>query len=136
MGAGPSQDVRKRPSIGLALGSGAARGFAHIGVLRTLLARGLRPDVITGTSAGAIIGGFFAAGQLDAITDWSLALTRRGVFSFLDMSLSGGSLIGGGRLARRLEAMIGHVKIETVGTRFAAIATEIATGHEVWLTRG
>ncbi|HLH97842.1 MAG TPA: patatin-like phospholipase family protein [Xanthobacteraceae bacterium] len=135
-GAEPSQPSCQRPLIGIALGSGAARGFAHIGVLRTLLARGLRPDIITGTSAGAIIGGFFAAGQLDAITEWSLRLTRRGVLGFLDMSLSGGSLIRGGRLARQLESMVGGAKIETLETRFAAIATEIATGHEVWLTRG
>lgn len=136
MGAEPSPAARKPPSIGLALGSGAARGFAHIGVLKTLQARGLRPDIITGTSAGAIVGGFFAAGQLDAMMEWSLGLTRRSVFTFLDMSLSGSSLIGGGRVARRLEAMIGRVNIETLGTRFAAVATEIATGHEVWLTRG
>ena len=131
-----SPAARRRPSIGLALGSGAARGFAHIGVLKALLARGLQPEIITGTSAGAIVGGFFAAGQLDAFTEWALGLTRRGVFTFLDISLSGSSLIGGGRLARRLENMIGRVKIETLDTRFAAVATEIATGHEVWLTRG
>ena len=107
-----SAAARKRPSIGLALGRGAARGFAHIGVLKTLLERGLRPDIITGTSAGAIVGGFYAAGQLDAFTEWGLSLTRRGVFSFLDISLSGSSLIGGGRLAGRLETMLGRVKIE------------------------
>jgi NTE family protein len=135
MTADPSP-LRKRPSIGLALGAGAARGFAHIGVLRTLLARGLRPHIVTGTSAGAIAGGFFVAGQLEAFAEWSLGLTRRGVFTFLDISLSGSSLIGGERLARRLEAMIGRARIETLETRFAAVATEIATGHEVWLTRG
>src|SRR6516165_368609 len=102
MAADRSQAARRRPSIGLALGSGAARGFAHIGVLKTLLARGLEPEIITGTSAGAIVGGFFAAGQLEAFTEWALGLTWRGVFTFLDISLSGSSLIGGGRLAGRL----------------------------------
>jgi NTE family protein len=125
-----------RPSIGLALGGGAARGFAHIGVLQTLLAHGLRPDVISGTSMGAVIGGYYAAGQLDRISEWAVSLTRRRVFGYLDVSLSGLGLINGGRLARQLELALGRTKIEALDTRFAAIATEIDTGHEVWLTRG
>jgi NTE family protein len=132
----PSRPPSGRPSIGLALGSGAARGFAHIGILDTLSANGLKADVITGTSIGAVIGGFCAAGQLDAIREWSLGLTRRRVLGYLDVSLSGSGLINGGRLARRLETAIGRTQIETLETRFAAVATEIATGHEVWLTRG
>ena len=90
-----------RPSIGIALSGGAARGFAHIGVLRTLLANGLQPDIVTGTSMGAVIGGCYAAGQLDTIADWALSLTRRRVLGYLDVSLSGASLINGGRLARQ-----------------------------------
>jgi NTE family protein len=128
--------VASRPSIGIALGGGAARGFAHIGVLQTLLANGVKPDVVTGTSMGAVIGGCYAAGQIDDIADWALGLTRRRVLSYLDVSLSGGSMINGGRLARRLESTVGRTKIESLETRFAAIATEIDTGHEVWLTRG
>jgi NTE family protein len=130
------QPLPSRPSIGIALGGGAARGFAHIGVLQTLLANGIKPDVVTGTSMGAVIGGCYAAGQIDAITDWALSLTRRRVLGYLDVSLSGTSMINGGRLARRLESTIGRTKIESLDTRFAAIATEIDTGHEVWLTRG
>jgi NTE family protein len=125
-----------RPSIGLALGGGAARGFAHIGVLRCLLAHGVRPDVIAGTSMGAVVGGCYAAGQLDDVDEWARSLTRRRILSYLDVSLSGSGLINGGRLARRLEMTIGRTKIESLETRFAAIATEIDTGHEVWLTRG
>src|SRR5437763_6573598 len=130
------QPLPNRPSIGIALGGGAARGFAHIGVLQTLLANGIKPDVITGTSMGAVIGGCYAAGQIDAISDWALSLTRRRVLGYLDVSLSGTSMINGGRLARRLESTVGRTKIEELDTRFAAIATEIDTGHEVWLTRG
>jgi NTE family protein len=130
------QPLPSRPSIGIALGGGAARGFAHIGVLQTLLANGIKPDVVTGTSMGAVIGGCYAAGQIDAITDWALSLTRRRVLGYLDVSLSGASMINGGRLARRLESTVGRTKIESLDTRFAAIATEIDTGHEVWLTRG
>jgi NTE family protein len=125
-----------RPSIGLALSGGAARAFAHIGVLRTLLNHGVKPDIITGTSMGAVIGGAYAAGALDDVEDWAKSLTRRRMLGYLDVSLAGSSLIGGGRLARRLEQAIGDAKIEALDTRFAAIATEIDTGHEVWLTRG
>ena len=101
-----------RPSIGLALGGGAARGFAHIGVLQTLLAHGLKPDVIAGTSMGAVIGGCYAAGQLDDIAEWALSLTRRRVLGYLDVSLTGSGLINGGRLARRLDLALGRTKIE------------------------
>ncbi len=124
------------PSIGLALGGGAARGFAHIGVLQTLLAAGLKPDIIAGSSMGAVVGGCYAAGQLDQLAEWARGLTRRSVLGYLDLSLSGASLISGARLARRLEVAVGATKIEELDTRFAAIATEIDTGHEVWLTRG
>lgn len=127
---------KERPSIGLALGGGAARGFAHIGVLQALLANGLKPDIVTGTSIGAVIGGCYAAGQFEAVTEWALSLTRRRLLTYLDPNWLGSGLISGDRLARRLEEAVGHVKIESLETRFAAIATEIDTGHEVWLTRG
>jgi NTE family protein len=132
----PRAQPSGRPSIGIALGGGAARGFAHVGVLQTLLANGIKPDVVTGTSMGAVVGGCYAAGQLEPFTKWSLGLTRRRVLGYLDVSLSGAGLINGTRLARHLEATIGRTKIEMLDTRFAAIATEINTGHEVWLTRG
>jgi NTE family protein len=124
------------PTIGLALGGGAARGFAHIGVLRTLAKQGLKFDVIAGTSIGSVVGGCFAADNLDAIEDWARSLTRRRVFGFLDFSLSGSGLISGGRLAERLRATLGDTTIEELPLRFGAIATEIGTGHEIWLTRG
>ena len=124
------------PSIGIALGGGVARGFAHIGILKTLLAHGLRPDVITGTSIGALIGGCCAVGRLEAAEEWALSLTRRRVLGYLDVSLKGSGLINGDRLARHLESVIGRATIESLDVRFAAVATELATGHEVWLTRG
>jgi NTE family protein len=124
------------PAIGLVLGSGAARGFAHIGVMRALIAHGIKPDIIVGTSMGALVGGCYAVDQLDALEDWARSLTRRRIIGYLDMSLGGSGLIGGERLATRLEESIGGVAIENMPIRFAAIATEIGTGHEVWLTRG
>ena len=127
---------RDTPSIGLVLGSGAARGFAHIGVIRTLLANGINPDIIVGTSMGALVGGCYAAGQIDTLEAWARSLTMRRVISYLDVRIGGSGLIGGGRLTSRLEESIGNGNIEDLPLRFAAIATEIGTGHEVWLTRG
>jgi len=129
-------ETPRLPSIGLALGGGAARGFAHIGVLRKLVANGIRPDIISGTSIGAVVGGCYAAGYLDELEEWARSITRRTVISYLDVSFTGSGLINGNRLSRRLELTLGPTRIEELSTRFAAVATEIDTGHEVWLTRG
>jgi NTE family protein len=134
--AGPGPHPEDRLSIGLVLGGGAARGFAHIGVLRTLAAHGIRPDVIAGTSIGAVVGGLFAAGQLDAFEDWCRQLTRRRVLGYLDFRFGGSGLISGSRLASKLEGTIGNTSFADLPLRLAAIATEIGTGHEIWLTRG
>jgi NTE family protein len=93
-------------------------------------------DVIAGTSIGAMVGGCHAAGHLDAFEHWARSLTRRRVFGYLDFSLAGSGLIGGARLAERLNATLGNTTIDELPLRFAAIATEIGTGHEIWLTRG
>jgi NTE family protein len=130
------QPIVERPTIGLALGGGAARGFAHIGVLRTLLAHNIIPDVVVGTSIGAVVGGCYASHQLDALELWSRQLTKRGILGYLDISFSGAGLITGNRLASRLEEAIGDIQIDKLPVRFAAITTEVATGHEIWLTRG
>ena len=124
------------PSIGLVLGSGAARGFAHIGVMRALQAHGIKPDIIVGTSMGALVGGCYATDQLDTLEDWARSLTMRRIIGYLDVRIGGSGLIGGGRLANRLQESIGEIAIEDLPIRFAAIATEIGTGHEVWLTKG
>jgi NTE family protein len=136
LAVGPGPHPEDRLSIGLVLGGGAARGFAHIGVLRTLAAHGIRPDVIAGTSIGAVIGGLFAAGQLDAFEEWCRQLTRRRVLGYLDFRFGGSGLISGGRLASKLEGTIGNTSFADLPLRLAAIATEIGTGHEIWLTRG
>jgi len=125
-----------RPTIGLALGGGGARGFAHIGVIRTLVTSGIQPDIIVGTSIGAVVGGCQAAGRIDMIEDWSRSLTKRGILGYLDIKLAGGGLIGGGKLAARLEEHLGNTRIEALPIRFATITTEVGTGHEIWLTRG
>ncbi|MDO9411661.1 MAG: patatin-like phospholipase family protein [Pseudolabrys sp.] len=122
--------------MGLALGGGAARGFAHIGVLQTLAKYGIVPDVIVGTSIGAVVGGCYAAKQMDNLEDWARGLKVRSIFSYLDISLSGSGLINGGPLASKLTEALADTRIEDLPMRFAAIATEFNTGHEIWLTRG
>lgn len=127
----------RRPVIGLALGGGAARGFAHIGILKTLLANGIVPDVVVGTSIGAVVGGAYAAGQLDTLEDWGRSLQGvRNILGYLDIRLNGSGLIGGEKLATRLEESIGQTVVEDLPVKFAAVATEVRTGHEIWLTRG
>ncbi len=134
--APPQPASPRRPKIGLALGAGAARGWTHIGILRELDAAGFRPDIIAGTSIGALVGGCYAAGQLDAIEDFALSLTRRRVVSLLDLSFSGGGLFSGARLRELLAQALGGRTIESLPTPFAAVATEISTGHEIWLRSG
>ena len=129
-------DSIRRPVIGLALGGGAARGFAHIGILRTLIAHGIVPDVVVGTSIGAVVGGAFAAGHLDTLEEWARSLQLRNILGYLDVRLNGSGLIGGEKLAAQLEASIGRTLIEELPLKFASVATEVRTGHEIWLTHG
>jgi NTE family protein len=126
----------RRPVIGLALGGGAARGFAHIGILKTLLAHGIVPDVVVGTSIGAVVGGAYAAGHLETLEGWARRLQPRHIFGYLDIRLNGSGLIGGERLAKQLEATMGPTLIEDLSVKFATVATEVRTGHEIWLTHG
>jgi NTE family protein len=126
----------RRPVIGLALGGGAARGFAHIGIVRTLVAHGIVPNVVVGTSIGAVVGGAYAAGHLDRLEDWARSLQPRNILSYLDIRLNASGLIGGTKLAAELEAAMGPSLIEDLPIKFATVATEVRTGHEIWLTHG
>ena len=125
-----------RPIIGIALGGGAARGWAHIGVLKTLIDAGLEPDIVAGTSIGAVAGACYVTGRLQALEDFAAALTRRRVFGFLDFNFAGSGLITGQRLSNSLENHLQDVTIERLQRRFVAVATELGTGHEVWLNKG
>lgn len=125
-----------RGKIGLALGGGVARGWAHIGVLKTLERAGIRPDIVAGTSIGAVAGGCYVGGKLDELEDFARGLTRRKVFGFLDFNMSGTGLISGDRLNELLQKHLGRTQIEALERKFVAVATEIGTGHEVWLSRG
>jgi NTE family protein len=125
-----------RPKIGIALGGGAARGWAHIGVLKKLAEAGLEPDIVAGTSIGAVAGACYVTGKLDALEDFASTLTRRRIFGFLDVNFAGSGLISGQRLSARLDVHLRDVNIETLERKFVAVATELGTGHEVWLNKG
>ncbi|MBR0692809.1 patatin-like phospholipase family protein [Bradyrhizobium lablabi] len=126
----------RRPVIGLALGGGAARGFAHIGIVKTLLAHGIVPNVVVGTSIGAVVGGAYATGHLDTLEQWARSLQPRNILSYLDIRLNGSGLIGGTKLAAEIETAMGPSLIEDLAVKFATVATEVRTGHEIWLTHG
>jgi len=128
--------IMGKPTIGIALGGGAARGWAHIGVLKTLVAAGLEPDIVAGTSIGAVAGACYVTGRLSSLEDFACALTRRRIFGFLDINFAGSGLITGQRLNARLEQHLRAFTIEQLEKKFIAVATELGTGHEVWLNKG
>jgi NTE family protein len=122
--------------IGLALGSGVARGWAHIGVIQALAKADIHPEIVVGTSIGAVVGGCYVADELDTLEAFARSLTRRKILGLLDFNLTGAGLINGQRLCDELEKHLKHADIETFARRFVAVATELGTGHEVWLSRG
>ncbi len=126
-----------KPKIGLALGSGSARGLSHIGVIRELHAMGIKPDIIAGTSAGAIIGAAFVTGQLDWFEEWVMNISRRDVALFLDTHLLvKGGLVEGKRFIEYLRENIGDINIEEMEIPFGSVATNLETGEENWITKG
>lgn len=126
---------RRPHCIGLALGSGAARGWAHIGVINALADAGIEPQVVAGASIGAVVGAAFAAGKLAPYEEWVRQLDRRKVISYFDFSLRGG-LIKAVRVFEFLRAQLPEQMIETMPRAFAAVATDLYTGDEVWLREG
>ena len=125
-----------RPKIGLALGSGVGRGWAHIGVLKGLERAGIEVDRVAGTSIGALVAGVHLAGHLGALEAWARGLNRMRIMRYLDLSMQSGGIIGGRRLSRILMENLGQLSIEHLPKPFIVVATELATGHEIWLRRG
>jgi NTE family protein len=129
--------TRKPKNISLALGSGGARGLAHIGVIHWLEEH---PDLhirsIAGSSMGALIGGIYAAGKLDIYEEWVTALSKRDVFRLLDFAYSWSGIFSGERLMQKLRDMLGEVDIENLPVSFTAVATDIENRREVWLSQG
>lgn len=129
-------NAARKPRIGLALGSGAARGWAHVGVIRALERAGIRPDIVCGTSIGALVGAAYAAGELERFEQWLLGLGMADVLSFMDVHLNGGGVIKGERLMAFFRRNFIDRPIEELTIPFAAVATALHTGAEVWLREG
>ena len=128
-------EAPKKPLIGLALGAGAARGWAHIGAIRTLAEAGIVPDIVCGTSAGALVGGFYAAGKLDVLETWARSLTLERLADYMTIS-PGRSLFGSKKFFRELAHHCRGVAIDQLGVPFAAVTTELSTGQEILLQDG
>src|SRR5579872_6354072 len=121
--------------VGLALGSGSARGWAHIGVIRALEDAGIRPDLVCGTSIGSLVGAAYAAGELDRFERWVLGLGVKEVVGLMDLGLTPG-LLRGERLMAFLRQSWPDRPIEQLRLPFAAVATELHNGAEIWLRTG
>ena len=128
-------DHHRPPRIGLALGAGGARGWAHIGVIRALKEAGIKPDIVCGTSMGALVGAAYAAGELERLEGWARSLGWKNVFGLMDFTLRGG-LIRGTKLFDFFRARVADRDVAALPMPFAAVATELTTGREVWLREG
>ena len=125
-----------RPRLGLALGSGAARGWAHIGVVKALVEQGCKPDVVAGASVGALVAAAYANDRLEALENWVMALTQRDVWRLVDTVFRGGGVMTGNRLMMAISTQIGDPRIEELPVAFGAVATDLYTGEEIWLRKG
>jgi NTE family protein len=126
----------KRQTVSLVLGSGAARGLAHIGVIEWLDEHDYRIESIAGASMGALVGGIYAAGELDSYKEWVLALETMDVIRFLDLAFSSEGLFKGDRLMDALREMVGDRNIEELPMTYTAVACDLDRRREVWLTNG
>lgn len=126
---------KRKPTIGLALGSGSARGWAHIGVIHSLEKAGITPDVVCGTSIGALVGAAYASEELARLERWARSLTWQAVVGFLDLSMTGG-LIKGAKLIDFFRSEFRDRDIQELDRKFGAVATELRSGREIWLMEG
>lgn len=128
--------TRDGKSVSLVLGSGGARGLAHIGIIHWLEEHGYRIESIAGCSMGALIGGIYAAGRLDDYELWVRGIDRMGIFSLLDFSFGRGGLFKGERLIATLKSLVGEMQIEDLPISFTAVTADIVREREVWLNKG
>jgi len=122
--------------LGIALGSGSARAWSHIGVIRALAEYDIRPHIVTGASAGALVGAAYASNQLDELEIWARELTKTDVWRLLDATFSGGGVMRGDRLMAAVATRLKDHDIESLARPFGAVAADISTGREVWLREG
>jgi NTE family protein len=127
--------VARKPRIGLALGSGSARGWAHIGAIRALEEHGVKPDLICGTSIGALVGAVYASGELDRLEHWVTGLAWTQVVRLMDLTWKGG-LIRGQRLFNLFRSIFHDRDVAELPIPFGCVATELSTGREIWLRHG
>lgn len=127
--------MSRKPRLGLALGSGAARGWAHIGIIRALERLGVKPDLVAGCSIGSFVGAAYAAGELDKLESWVRGFNRLQVMGLLDPALSGG-LFRGDKVFGIAASHLGDPPMESLPLPFACVATELDTGREIWLQQG
>lgn len=132
------KDSGNIPKIGLALGSGASRGWSHIGILKALLKEGIKPDIICGTSVGAMIGASYLTGNLEKLEEWVVGSTRTDVLKFFNIRFSQAGLVDADRFNRFLHNYVAapEINIEDLPKRYAAIATDLDNGREVWFREG
>lgn len=136
MSLAPASAPGAAPTVALVLGSGGARGLAHIGVIEVLRERGYRVVAIAGSSMGALVGGIHAAGRLDEYKAWVCALQKLDVLRLVDWTLSPSGFIRGERIIATLRELVGDALIEQLPVSYTAVATDIDLEREVWLSRG
>lgn len=129
-------DKKHKKTVSLVLGSGGARGLAHIGIIRWLEENGFEIRSVAGCSIGSLVGGVYAAGKLDELEEWMRAISRFDMFGLLDFSWQTSGLIKGEKLIRALSGLIGDQQIEALPIPFTAIATDIKNEKEVWVNKG
>jgi NTE family protein len=128
--------MSSQKTVSLVLGSGGARGLAHIGVIRAIEQQGWKIGTISGSSMGALIGGFYAAGKLDDYAEWVQDLTEFNVLRYLDIAWGGAGMLKGDMLMDTLKSFVGHHRIEDLGIPLTIVATDVVRRKEVWLNRG
>jgi NTE family protein len=127
---------KRRPKVALVLGSGAARGWAHIGVIHELAEMGVTPDIVVGASVGAVVAGAYASGNLAPFEEWISGLGRVDIIRLLDAKMTGGGFLQGNALMSAIGKQIGDPRIEDLDRVFACVATELDSGRELWLRDG
>lgn len=130
------QVVQSNKTVSLVLGSGGARGMAHIGVIRWLEENGYQIQSISGASIGALVGGVYAAGKLDAFEEWMLKMDKVDILGLLDLAWQRNGLVKGNKLMKSLADLVGDVQIQDLPLSYTAVATDIARQREVWLQSG
>src|SRR5262245_50368947 len=128
--------MTQTPRLGLVLGAGSARGWAHIGVLQTLDELGVKPEIVCGCSSGALVGASYVTGHLTTLAELVHSLTWRKTLAYMDFTWAGGGLIEGRRIVRFFESNVEDIAIENARPIFGAVATDLHSGRETWFTRG